>query len=43
MSVLNEYKFPGDDILLLLRGPPLKALEGDAKAEESINGVDEGY
>ena len=32
---LNEYKFPGDDIPII-RGSALKALEGDAKAEESI-------
>ena len=32
---LNEYKFPGDDIPII-KGSALKALEGDAKAEESI-------
>ncbi len=32
---LNEYKFPGDDTPII-KGSALKALEGDAKAEESI-------
>ena len=32
---LNEYKFPGDDIPIV-KGSALKALEGDAKGEESI-------
>ena len=32
---LNEYKFPGDDTPIV-KGSALKALEGDAKAEESI-------
>ncbi len=32
---LNEYKFSGDDIPII-RGSALKALEGDAKEEESI-------
>ncbi len=32
---LNEYKFPGDDIPII-KGSALKALEGDAKGEESI-------
>ena len=32
---LNEYKFPGDDIPII-KGSALKALEGDAKEEESI-------
>lgn len=32
---LNEYKFPGDDIPIV-KGSALKALEGDAKAEDSI-------
>ena len=32
---LNEYKFPGDDIPII-KGSALKAMEGDAKAEESI-------
>ncbi len=32
---LNDYKFPGDDIPII-KGSALKALEGDAKAEESI-------
>ena len=32
---LNEYKFPGDDIPII-KGSALKALEGDAEAENSI-------
>ncbi len=32
---LNEYKFPGDTTPII-KGSALKALEGDAKAEESI-------
>ena len=32
---LNEYKFPGDDTPII-KGSALKAVEGDAKAEESI-------
>ncbi len=32
---LNEYKFPGDDTPII-KGSALKALEGDAKSEESI-------
>ena len=32
---LNDYKFPGDEIPII-KGSALKALEGDAKAEESI-------
>ena len=32
---LNEYKFPGDKIPII-KGSALKALEGDAKGEESI-------
>ncbi len=32
---LNEYKYPGDDIPII-KGSALKALEGDAKAEDSI-------
>ena len=32
---LNEYKFPGDDTPII-KGSALKALDGDAKAEESI-------
>ena len=34
-ELLNEYGFPGDD-LPIIRGSALKALEGDAKAQESI-------
>ena len=32
---LSEYKFPGDKIPII-KGSALKALEGDAKAEESV-------
>ena len=32
---LNEYKYPGDDIPII-KGSALKALDGDAKSEESI-------
>ena len=32
---LNDYKFPGDDIPII-KGSALKALEGDAEAEKSI-------
>ena len=34
-ELLNEYGFPGDD-LPIIRGSALKALEGDAKAQEAI-------
>jgi len=34
-ELLKKYKFPGDEIPII-RGSALKALEGDAKAEESI-------
>jgi len=34
-ELLNEYGYPGDD-LPIIRGSALKALEGDAKAQESI-------
>ncbi len=43
-ELLNEYGFPGDDTPII-RGSALKALEGDAKAQEAImelmNVVDE--
>ena len=39
---LNEYKFPGDDTPII-KGSALKALEGDAKSEESIMEFDESY
>ena len=34
-ELLNEYGFPGDD-LPIVRGSALKALEGDAQAQEAI-------
>jgi elongation factor Tu len=34
-DLLNEYEFPGDDVPVVL-GSALKALEGDADAEEKI-------
>jgi elongation factor Tu len=34
-DLLNSYEFPGDEIPII-KGSALKALEGDAKAEESI-------
>ena len=43
-DLLNSYEFPGDEIPVI-KGSALKALEGDAKAEESImellNAMDE--
>lgn len=34
-EALNEYEFPGDDVPVI-KGSALKAMEGDAKAEEAI-------
>jgi elongation factor Tu len=34
-DALNEYEFPGDDVPVI-KGSALKAMEGDAKAEEAI-------